>query len=63
MSTQNGDYWRNKGEQDRIHNRGYHKPHGFLSSLMTWTIAGIRKAREDNQTYHSGWSYRRTEKK
>lgn len=57
------EYWRYKGEQDRVHNRGYHQPHGWLSNLLTWSVSGMRKIREDNESYHRGWSYRRIETK
>jgi hypothetical protein len=57
MNVKNGEYWRVRGEQDRAQNRGYRKPHGIFSALITWTIAGLRKERQDNEAYHLGWTY------
>ena len=55
----NEEYWRNRGEQDRIQNRKYRKPHGFFSALITWSMSGLRKEREDNLSYDHGWNYPR----
>ena len=57
MQIKDAEYWRLKGEQDRAQNKGYRKPHGIFSALFTWTVAGLRKARQDNEAYHFGWNY------
>jgi hypothetical protein len=61
MTTKDKEYWRSKGEQDRAQHKDYNPPHGFLRSAITWTIAGIKKVREDNEAYHNGWNYSRNE--
>jgi hypothetical protein len=57
MSTKDEEYWQTKGEQDRAENRGYHKPHGIFAALTTWTVAGMRKIRKENNAYYLGWTY------
>ncbi|MBA2689269.1 MAG: hypothetical protein H0U63_00515 [Burkholderiales bacterium] len=59
MASKTSDYWRSKGEQDRAANKGYHKPHGLFSGLITWTVAGMSNAYENNVAYHEGWISRR----
>jgi hypothetical protein len=56
MTDKDREYWRNKGEQDRARHRDYQRPHGILRALITWTVAGMKKTREDNEAYFSGWN-------
>jgi hypothetical protein len=47
----------NDGQTDRSNENGYHKPHGIVADLTTWTSDGMKEIATDNIAYHNGYTH------